>query len=457
MDNHSLKKSTLIVATVTSFMQPFMMSAVNIALPAIQKEFSANAVHLSWVVTAYILTSAVFLVPFGKLADIHGRKKVYTLGILLFTISSFLTALAQSVQMLIFLRCLQGVGAAMIATTGMAIITSVFPVNERGRAIGISVAAVYIGLSSGPFIGGVLTQHLGWRSIFLVITPVGLIACFLAVKKITGEWADAKGEKIDILGSLFYCTSLVAIIYGSSIITRLSGICIVTIGIVVLVAFIRWELKIDNPVFEIRLFTDNRVFAFSSLAAFISYAATFAISFLLSLYLQYIKGMSPQGAGLILLFQPVTQALFSPFAGRLSDRIEPGIIASAGMAFTVAGLFLLIFTSADTAPGFLICILIMLGFGFALFSSPNMNAIMSSVKKKYFGIAAGTVGTMRTVGMTFSMAIATVLFSLLIGASEITPSNYPAFMQSFKLTLIIFAVLCTLGIYFSLARGKLRQ
>ncbi len=456
MGNNSLKKSTLIVATITSFMQPFMMSAVNIALPTIQKEFSANAVHLSWVVTSYILTSAVFLVPFGKLADIHGRKKVYTLGILLFTISSFFTALAQSVQMLILLRSLQGVGAAMIATTGMAIITSVFPIKERGRAIGISVAAVYIGLSSGPFIGGVLTQHFGWRSIFLAITPVGLMACFLAVKKITGEWADAKGEKIDIRGSLFYCTSLVAIIYGSSIITKASGISMVILGTLLLVAFIRWELKINNPVFEIRLFTDNRVFAFSSLAAFISYAATFAISFLLSLYLQYIKGMSPQGAGLVLLFQPVTQAVFSPFAGRLSDRIEPGILASAGMAFTVAGLFLLIFTSSDTTLAFLIGIQVLLGFGFALFSSPNMNAIMSSVKNKYFGVAAGTVGTMRTVGMTFSMAIATVLFSVLIGESEITPANYQMFMKSFKLTFVIFTILCSLGIYFSLARGKLR-
>jgi EmrB/QacA subfamily drug resistance transporter len=457
MDNNSLKKSTLIVATLTSFMQPFMMSAVNIALPAIQKEFSANAVHLSWVVTSYILMSAVFLVPFGKLADIHGRKKVYIQGILLFTISSFLTVFAQSVQMLIFLRCLQGVSSAMIATTGMAIITSVFPINERGKAIGISVSAVYIGLSSGPFIGGVLTQNFGWRSIFLIIIPFGLLACFLAVKKITGEWADAKGEKIDILGILFYCISLVAIIYGSSIITQLPGILTVVIGTVVLVAFIRWELKIDNPVFEIRLFTGNRVFAFSSLAAFIHYSATFAIFFLLSLYLQYIKGMSPQGAGLVLLFQPVTQAVFSPVAGKLSDRIEPGIIASAGMAFSVAGLFLLIFISADTTLGFLIGIQILLGFGFALFSSPNMNAIMSSVKKQYFGVAAGTVGTMRTVGMTFSMAIVTVVFSLLIGASEITPSNYQAFMKSFKLILIVLSVLCTLGIYFSLARGKLRQ
>jgi MFS family permease len=204
-----IKKSALLVATVGSFLTPFMSSSVNIALPSIGKEFSINAVILSWVPTIYLLSAAMFLVPFGRIADIYGRKKVFTYGIYMYTISSFLLALSPSILFLLFFRILQGVGSAMIFGTAVAILTSVFPLQERGKVIGINVASVYSGLSLGPFLGGFLTQYWGWRSIFLINVPLGIMVVILIYMRLPGEWAGSPGEKCDIPGSIIYGLALV--------------------------------------------------------------------------------------------------------------------------------------------------------------------------------------------------------------------------------------------------------
>jgi len=450
------KKTVLLVATMGSFLTPFMGSSINIALPSIGKEFAMDAILLSWVATSYLLAAAVFLVPFGRIADIHGRKKIFTCGILIYTVSSLLSAFATSAFMLISFRILQGIGGAMIFGTGVAILTSVFPVGERGRALGINVAAVYLGLSLGPVLGGFLTEQFGWRSIFLVNVPLGLIIIASIFWKLKGEWADAKGEKFDLGGSIIYGIGLVAIMYGLSLLPAMSGVWAIIIGILGILIFIRWETRVASPVLNIKLFKNNPVFAFSNLAALINYSATFAVAFLLSLYLQYTKGLSPQTAGLILLSMPAMQAIFSPLAGRLSDRIEPRIIASVGMGLTTIGLVLLTFLNQNTGIEFIIASLIILGFGFALFSSPNTNAVMSSVKNRFYGVASATLATMRTIGMMLSMGIAMLLFAIFIGRVEITPEYYPAFVSSLKIAFAIFAILCFGGIFASLARGKIR-
>ena len=450
------KKTVLLVATMGSFLTPFMGSSINIALPSIGKEFAMDAILLSWVATSYLLAAAVFLVPFGRIADIHGRKKIFTCGILIYTVSSLLSAFATSAFMLISFRILQGIGGAMIFGTGVAILTSVFPVGERGRALGINVAAVYLGLSLGPVLGGFLTEQFGWRSIFMVNVPLGLIIIASIFWKLKGEWADAKGEKFDLGGSIIYGIGLVAIMYGLSLLPAMSGVWAIIIGILGILIFIRWETRVASPVLNIKLFKNNPVFAFSNLAALINYSATFAVAFLLSLYLQYTKGLSPQTAGLILLSMPAMQAIFSPLAGRLSDRIEPRIIASVGMGLTTIGLVLLTFLNQNTGIEFIIASLIILGFGFALFSSPNTNAVMSSVKNRFYGVASATLATMRTIGMMLSMGIAMLLFAIFIGRVEITPEYYPAFVSSLKIAFAIFAILCFGGIFASLARGKIR-
>jgi len=433
-----------------------MGSSVNIALPTIGDEFAIDAVLLSWVSISFILAASMFLMPFGKVADIYGRKKIFKYGMILFTVSSFLSALSPHAYFLIAIRFLQGVGGAMLFGTGIAILSSVFPSDQRGKVLGINVAAVYGGLSIGPFLGGLLTEHFGWRSVFLVNIPLGLAVVVLIIWKMKGEWAEAHGEKFDIIGSLFYSMTLVAVMYGLNLVPSIAGFMLLLASLAGVVIFIKWEMKIESPVLDVRLFRENRTFAFSNLAAFINYSATFAVSFLLSLYLQYIKNLSPHEAGLILVSQPIVMAIFSPFAGRLSDRIEPRIVASLGMGLNAAGLFLFTFLDKATTIQYIVGGLICLGFGFALFSSPNTNAIMSSVERRFYGVSSGIVGTMRLTGQMLSMGIIVLIFTVSLGKAQITPVYYEIFLESAKNAFVIFTVLCVFGVGASLARGKVR-
>jgi len=412
---------------------------------------------LGWVATAYLLAAAMFIVPFGRLADIYGRKKIFTYGIVTFTLASFFSALAQSPLLLIAFRVIHGIGSAMIFGTAVAILTLVFPAHERGKALGISVASTYLGLSLGPFVGGILTQHLGWRSVFLSNVPLGLFVIALIVWKLKGEWADARGERFDAIGSLIYSLMLAAIMYGFSQLPAPVGWWLILLGIVGVIAFVRWELRVAHPVFNVQIFRSNRVFTYSNVAALINYSGTFAVSFLLSLYLQYVRGFSPQTAGLILIAQPIVMTIFSPVAGLLSDRIEPRIIASAGMTVMAVGLAFLVVVTEQTPLWFIIADMIFLGFGYALFSSPNTNAVMSSVEKRFYGVASGILGTMRLVGMMFSMGIAMLIFAIFMGKAQITPSYYPLFLKGMRVAFVIFSLLSFGGIWASLARGTVHN
>ena len=448
------KGVVLLIATMSSFLTPFTSSSVNIALPSIGKILSLDAVSLSWVATAYLLAAAAFLIPFGRIADIYGRKRVFRIGIVIDAVASILCATSHSGAWLIFFRAMQGLGGAMIFGTGVAILTSVFPARERGRALGINVAAVYAGLSVGPLVGGFLTDHLGWESIFLLNAFLGLVVTVAVFWKLRGEWMGAKGERFDYTGSIIYSLALVTVMYAFSALPAVWAIWLIIVGVVGLGAFVRWEMRQEHPVLNIGFFRNNTVFAFSNLAALINYSATFAVGFLMSFYLQYIKGFTPERAGLILIAQPVIQVIFSPLAGSLSDRIEPRIVASTGMALTTAGLVMLTFLNGDTGLPYVLISLIILGSGFGFFSSPNTNAVMGSVESKYYGVASGMLGTMRLIGQTFSMGVALLLFALYIGRVQITPAYYPLFLKSMKTAFIISAALCFAGIFASIARGR---
>jgi len=441
---------------MASFLTPFMGAAVNVALPALGREFSMNALSLNWVATSFLLAAAMSLVPLGRIADLYGRKRIFLWGIVLFTLSSLGCSLAPDAALLIVSRFLQGIGGAMIFGTATAILISVFPVSERGRVLGINVAAVYIGLSAGPLIGGLLTQHLGWRSIFLFNALLGLVVLFFTLWKLKDEWAEARGERFDLAGSILYSLSLLLLMVGVSFLPNVAAILSVVAGITGIAAFLKWEKGHSSPLLDISLFQRNRAFTFSNLAALIHYCATYAVSFLMALYLQFIMGFSPQYAGTILLIQPVIQAAFSPLIGRLSDGIEPRILASLGMSLTVCGLFLLVFLSPQTSLSYIVSSFVLLGLGFTLFSSPNVNAIMSSVDRKFLGLASGTLATMRILGQMFSMGIAMLIFALFIGKAQISPLTYPLFLKSMKMTLSLLAILCFLGIFASLARGRMR-
>lgn len=449
------ERTALLVATLTSFTGPFMISSVNVALPAIQSELGMDAVQLSWISTAYLLAVAVGLLPAGKIADIRGRERVFSAGLAVYCVGTGLAAFAGSAALLIALRVLQGLGAAMFVATGMAILTSVFPPERRGRVIGIYVSAVYVGLSMGPFIGGYITYYLGWRSIFLSMLPLGFFSLWLTLRNLKGEWCRDPEQQLDILGCSIYAASIMSVVYGATRLPSGVGVSLLITGFLGLAIFLVQQKHSIKPVFEVELFLENKGFAYSSYAALLNYAATFGVTFLLSLYLQYIKGMSPQSAGSILMAQPVVMALLSPMAGRLSDRVEPRILATAGMAISVVGVFLFSRLEPATPVELIVVNLIFLGTGFALFSSPNMSAMMGAVDKHQYGLASGLVATMRLLGQMLSMAIATVVLAILVGRVAIGPENYDRFLLSVKVVFLISSVLCLAGMYYSYSRGKM--
>jgi len=454
-DKGEVDKSVLLAVTMaSSFFNPLMGSAVNIALPDISEDYLLNAVQMSWVTMAFLLASAVFLVPFGKIADTVGRKKIFLFGNLFFLMATLLCAFSGSGEGLIFSRFLQGVGSAMMYSSAMAMVISAFPPQERGMAIGLNVSAVYVGLSVAPIIGGFLTQELGWRSLFYLNASVSLLIIIAIILKIKAEWIETKGEKFDWIGTLVYMPSMAALMYGFSKLPNGGAILISAAGIAGLVLFVLIEYRAPFPVLNMKLFFENKVFASSNLSAFINYAATFAVSFVLSLYLQYAKHLTPKQAGMVLVTQPVLMALVAVFSGRLSDRINPRWLASSGMAISVVGLALLAFMEQNTSLKFIILALGILGFGFGLFSSPNTNMVMSSVDRKYYGIASATIGTMRATGMMFSMAIASLSIHVFIGTQKISDSNIDRFISSSQLIFLVFTILCIVGVFSSFVGKK---
>jgi EmrB/QacA subfamily drug resistance transporter len=444
----------VVLLMITLFFNAFMGAAINIAIPKIAQDFSMNAIESSWVAMSFLLSSAMFLLPFGKLGDIYGRKKIFLYGNVVFAIATLACAFSYNTYMLIAFRFFQGIGGAMVMATGMALVTSVYPPQQRGKMLGMVVSAVYLGLTAAPVIGGILTQQLGWHSLFIVSVVASMIVITGLITKVKGEWAEPQFDTIDYKGSVIYMLSIFLLMYGFSKLPDLHAIIMSVTGFSGIIFFVLYEKRQEHPILNIKLFAQNRVFAFSNIAALINYAATFAITFILSLYLQYAKGLSPRDAGMILITQPAVMAITTSFAGRLSDRFNSGVLASIGMSVIVIGLIFLCNLDAHTSNFYLITNLVVVGFGFGTFSSPNTNSVMSSVEKRYLGIASASISTMRLLGQILSMAIATMVIHIFIGKAKLSSENVDLFLHSSKIIFIIFAVLCFFGVFASLARGK---
>jgi EmrB/QacA subfamily drug resistance transporter len=415
------KNAVLLIAILSSFLTPFTSSSINIALPSIGNELLLNAVSLNWVATSYLLTAAAFLVPFGRLADILGRKRIFQIGIIVDAVSTILCAVSPSGNWLISFRALEGVGGSMIFGTSVAILISVFPPQERGRALGLIGAATYTGLSVGPLIGGLMTQHFGWQAVFYLNALIGTVISVIVFSRVRGEWAGARGEKFDYTGSILYIMAMLVLFYAFSVLPAFWALAVVFLGLIGFAIFIRWEMRQQFPVLKVELFRNNTTFAFSNLAALLNYVTTTGVGFLLSLYLQYVYGLTPEHTGFILITMPIIMVVCSPIAGILSDKVEPRIISSIGMAFTTAGQIILAFLGGSSTLILVFFGLFVLGIGYGFFVSPNTNAIMSSVEQKFYGVASGTMGTMRLAGQAFSLGLILLLFSLFMCQVHITP------------------------------------
>lgn len=454
----SYRNKILLIACLASSLVPFMGSSVNLALPQIAREFGLNGVEQSWILTAYLLSTAILQVPFGRLADIWGKRTVFISGLGLFFVATCGCGFAYSGMMLTAMRALQGIGSAMVFCTNMAIISSVFPPKERGMAMGINAATVYISIAAGPSLGGIITQYVGWEYVFFITAGLSVVALTGALIVMKDRWIEAKGEPFDVKGTVIYGFAIMALIYGLTILPGAMGFALIPLSALLLYLFVRQEKKETYPVFNVRLLLHNKIFRMSSTAALINYAATFPIGYLISLYLQEVKILDAKSAGLVLIVQPIVQSVLSPFAGKLSDKIQPRYIASFGMAL-ISGSLLVIafFITPDSSLVTLMVMLGLLGAGFAAFSSPNTNAIMGSVDKKNYSMASATTGTVRLIGQAFSMGVTTMIISMVIGDRAITPEVSDGLMKVIHITFITFAILCALGIYTSMARGNIQK
>lgn len=457
MYSQTVKSVLLLISSLASFLVPYTVSSLNVALPAIGSSFGLDAVTLGWVTTAYLLVAAVCMLPFGKLADIYGRKRIFIIGNILFALGSLLAAVSWSGSVIIIARMIQGLGGAMVFSTSMAIVTVVFPPGERGRAIGIITATVYAGLSLGPVLGGFLTQLYGWPSIFLVNVPLALLVVGLTILYLHDEWKELEKAGFDYGGAILYGCMLMGVMYGLTVLPSPAGILWIGAGLAGGYLFFRWEQKQERPLIRLSTFRTNRIFLCSNLAAMINYAVVFAVGFLVSLSLQYNRGFDPATTGMILLAQPLVQTVVSPLAGKASDSMEPAIIATFGMIATTIGLGVLLIVLPSCSVPCILAGLVILGLGYGLFSSPNTNAIMSSVPANDLGMASGMVATMRAVGQLISLATAMMVFSVVIGTVEITPDVYLQLERSISIILLVFLGLGILGIFTSYVRGTVRK
>jgi EmrB/QacA subfamily drug resistance transporter len=441
----------LLVATTAGFLSTFMASAINIALPRIEEEWNVSAVTLSWISLAYILAAAALLMPVGRLSDFYGRKRFFVIGMGAFTVLTFAAAFAPSAPVLILIRVLQGIGTAVLFACTTAMVTLAYPPETRGRALGLQVGGVYLGLTLGPVLGGLITHNLGWRFIFVFVGAVAAVNCVLAAWRLRGvEWREPKHAAFDVVGSVMWAVALTVLLIGFSLLPGAVGWVLIVIGAAGIAGFLWWETRAPDPVLNVDLIRRNRVFAYSNAATFINYAATYAMTFLMSLYLQYNKGLDPQAAGLVLVSGTVVQTVFSPVAGRLADRVQARFVASAGMAVCVLGLGAFVFLSEETAYWYIITTLCVLGLGFAFFATPIIHAIMGSVDRRYTGVASATIGTMRLTGQNISMGLATLVLAVVVGSHPIEPADYSNVLTSVRITFAIFTVLCIIGVAASL-------
>ncbi|GAB7015083.1 MFS transporter [Methanogenium cariaci] len=451
-------RAILIASSAATFILPFIGSAINIALPLIAAEFMVSADLVGWVPTAYLLASAIFLIPFGRVADTIGQRQIFLAGILVMAVSLVGAALSPGFWTLFVMMFVAGIGSAMIYATGIALLTMNYPLHERGKVIGINTAIIYIALAAGPFIGGIVTGVSGWRGVFTLAAAIAVLSFIPSVRDIPATKGTGRlTGRFDYPGACIYAVALILFITGLSLIPDWKGGILAAAGTGGLAAFLWWEGRAKNPVFAVRAFAGNRVFTYSNIAALINYAATFAIGFLLSFYLQGVRGFTPDAAGILLVTQPVVMTIVVIFSGRLSDRVEPRIPATIGMAVVAGALAGFALLGPETPLIIVAALLVIVGFGFGIFSSPNMNSIISALPDHAAGVASATAATMRVIGQMLSMAIAMMVFSIVIGEVEIGPAVINELLRAVQVCFAICACLCGAGIWFSAARGNLRD
>ncbi len=472
-DAHRRRWQLLALTSVGAFMGPLDGSIVSVALPAMSPSLHLSFGAAMWVQAAYLLAMAVLLIPLGRLADQHGRVRFYLIGTAVFTAGSLLAALSMSAAWLIVARVVQGSGAALMVATSAAIVTAVFPPQERGKALGINVMAVYIGLTLGPPLGGILVDTLGWRWIFLINLPIGAIVLAWGWFMLPRSERVEGAPRVDVAGAALLGTFLISLLVPLTFAPVWGWAAPLTTGLLILsvaalIGFVAVERRVKSPVLDLDLLVHNRLFAAANLAALLNYMALYAISVLTAIFLQVVQGRSASLTGLLILSQPLLMAILSPFSGRLSDRIGSRVLATGGMVAIALGMVLLA-AMPTSAPVWQVAgYLAIVGFGMAAFSAPNTSAIMGSVRRDQLSVASAFMGTMRTTGQALSVALlggiaasqlgrvgSRLLFTHGQGARSagLAAQAVSGFAEGYRYAMLVGAVLALVGAAISLTRG----
>lgn len=447
------QKTALFVAMVTSFMAPFMSAALNLSVTDISTQFNAPVGISTWVVNAYTLSTAAFSACMGSLADLRGRRKMILVGCIAFAATSALCALSPSIYLLVAFRFLTGISAAVVLAANVPLMLLYFAPQVKGRMLGISVSAVFVGLALGPTLGGVLNDTLGWRAIFVL----GIVLSMLAFAFCLRLKDDSKetSASFDHRGNTLYVIAIMLLMLGlTELTTQQWGPLVLCAGVLVLVVFVLFEWRCERPMLHVRLFAKSRAYGFSNLATMLNFAAVFAVSYTMAIYLQNVKGLDAAVAGLVLIAQPLAQVVLAPVSGRLSDRFAPAAIATVGVALCTCSLGMLLTLTADTPLWFIVAALVVLGIGLGAFSAPNNNAVLSCVDRSHYSEANATVSTMRGIGQTASLAFASLMLSSSLGSTIFSESDPQMLTAAIAQIMFVCFVLSVLTIAASLVRNK---
>lgn len=437
------------ISFITSFFAVFLSNGVIIGVPAIAQDFAMNNVIQNWIPTILFLVVAVFTVPAGQISGKFGVKKSLLAGVIVFLIGSIGACLSFSTESFLLFRIVQGAGMAFLNVSAMAMVVHAVKPQNRGKALGFTVTGVYLATSLSPVICGFLVHNFGWRSMFYVVIPFLVLCILLLILKIPQEWRTYQHDAIDKVGSILYGLGILSFIYGFTTLITTTGKILTVLGIILLVIFGLYELRQKSPVFNMNLFR-NRKFTSSNIAALCSYIAIMVVTTILNYHFQYVRGWDAQMSGMILIITPIIMAIMAPNAGKLSDKIHPQKLAALGIGIAAIALAILTFLNGDTPLYIVVLAMVLQGFGMGLFSSPNMNAIMSSVPPKDAPTASASQATMRTIGQTMSLGLLTLVFAWIMGNLKLAPEYASMIVQSSQIICGICTVACILAVFASL-------
>ncbi len=447
MDENKKYVYIILTAAISSFTMAYASNGLSVILPTLASYFHISNIMQNWIVYIYLLILAVTGVPLAKLCGKYGLKRSFKIGLIIFATGSLLSTISFNIMLMFLGRILQAIGSSMVFVTNVSMITAEIPVSNRGHALGINVTGVYLGITISPTISGVLVHNLSWRFVFFITIILAMLSYYL-LNKIDDEWIMEK-DRLDKTGSLLYVVGIGLLLYGFTILNTGLGFLMLIVSLIVLAFFVKYELKQDNPVYEMRLFK-NLNYTTSNIVAMIAYLSTYVVSYVLNYHFQYILGLDAQTSGLILISTPVMMLLIAAQAGKLSDKINPAILQLIGVTLITIAISLLSQINVNTPLYLIMVAMIIQGIGHGFFSTPNNNIILSSVDdKKYIPTASASVATVRNLGQSFSMGILTVTFAFIMGNVPIQASNYDLLIISNQTTMMIIALLSLISILLS--------